>query len=81
MFASVVSVVLIAFGIQFVVDVGDSIEARREELGRTWTQIDAEAVSNKEWANVNPDDFFVTQDEQLQLDALPLRWQFDGEYL
>lgn len=80
LFTSVVSVVLIAFGVAFVVDTGDSIEAEREELSKTWTQADAEEVSNKDWANVNPDDFLITPEEQLQLDLLPTRWQFDGEH-
>lgn len=73
--------VLIAFGIAFVMSTGDEIEAEREDLSKTWTQVDAEEVSNKDWANVNPNDFFVTPEEQLRLDALPERWQFDGECL
>lgn len=75
----VVSVVGIAFGAAFVKETGDSIEAEREELGRSWTQLDADKVSNKEWANLTPDDLFITPEEQLRLDALPERWQFDGE--
>lgn len=70
----VVTIIGIVFAVRFILRVGEEIDERRQDLGRSFTQEELRNVTNEDWATFTIDDLSVTAEEQAQLDLLPERW-------
>lgn len=68
------TIIGIVFAVRFILRVGEEIDERRQDLGRSFTQEELRNVTNEDWATFTIDDLSVTAEEQAQLDLLPERW-------